>query len=341
MLASGHPGVLEPVRRITHHTGYADHCAGSGRCRSVFSVFREPHDDRPTPVLDCGSCPAGGCVLDPPGERTACHRSSPLHEPRRVSRADHDLVARRAEVLRPGFTLSYAFNHAEAIRAFRQATAIDASCAMCYWGVAFALGPNINAPITEEAAKEAYAAIEQARSAGGQGASERERAYIDALAKRYVADPRAERPPLDAAYAEAMRERWRSGFPDDLDAATLFAQSLMDTSPWNYWNTDGTPRAFTAEVLGALESVLKREVRSRRRDPPLYPRRRSVARSRARRSLRRPAGGARSRRRPPRAHARAHLPAHRPLSTTRRSRTRTPSKADDAVFRRRSRVRAT
>ena len=156
-----------------------------------------------------------------------------------------------------GVRLSYAFNHGEAIRAFKQAIALDASCAMCFWGVAFALGPNINAPITEAAATEAYQAIEEAKKLGG-SATERERAYIDALAKRYVADPRAARGPLDAAYAAAMRELARR-FPDDLDASTLFAQSLMDTSPWNYWALDGTPREFTTEVLDALESVLKRQ----------------------------------------------------------------------------------
>jgi tetratricopeptide (TPR) repeat protein len=156
-----------------------------------------------------------------------------------------------------GVRLSYAFNHGEAIRAFKQAIAIDGSCAMCFWGVAFALGPNINAPITEPAATEAYQAIEQARKLAG-NITDRERAYIDALAKRYAADPRAARPPLDAAYAEAMRALAQR-FPDDLDAATLFAQSLMDTSPWNYWNIDGTAREFTGDVLAALESVLKRQ----------------------------------------------------------------------------------
>ena len=156
-----------------------------------------------------------------------------------------------------GLTLSYAFNHAEAIRSFRQGIALDPDCAMCYWGVAFAYGPNINAPITEEAAKEGFAAIEQARMHAA-GASDAERAYIEALAKRYVADPKAERPPLDKAYADAMREVVKK-YPDDLDAATLFAQSLMDTSPWNYWDQQGNPREFTNEVLSSLESVLARD----------------------------------------------------------------------------------
>ena len=156
-----------------------------------------------------------------------------------------------------GLTLSYAFNHAEAIRAFRQAPALDPECAMCYWGIAFALGPNINAPITEDAAKEAWQAIEQARAVAA-GAPEKERAFIEALAKRYAADPKAERAPLDRAYADAMREV-SAHFPDDLDAATLFAQSLMDTSPWNYWEKDGSPRQFTNDVLASLESVLARK----------------------------------------------------------------------------------
>src|SRR6185295_8161079 len=156
-----------------------------------------------------------------------------------------------------GLTLSYAFNHAESIRAFRQAAALDPKCAMCYWGIAFAFGPNINAPITEEAAKEAWQAIEQARAAAA-GSSEKERAFIDALARRYTADPKAERPPLDRAYAEAMRGV-TTRFPDDLDAATLYAQSLMDTSPWNYCEKDGSPRQFTNDVLASLESVLARK----------------------------------------------------------------------------------
>jgi tetratricopeptide (TPR) repeat protein len=156
-----------------------------------------------------------------------------------------------------GFTLSYAFNHAEAIRAFREAARFDPSCAMCYWGVAFALGPNINAPITEEAAKEAWTAIEQARALASK-ASDKERAYIEALAKRYTADPKAERAPLDRSYADAMRDLAKR-FPDDLDATTLFAQSLMDTAPWNYWEKDGSARPFTSEVLASLESVLSRK----------------------------------------------------------------------------------
>jgi tetratricopeptide (TPR) repeat protein len=171
----------------------------------------------------------------------------------------HPITTKVAEAQRyfdQGLALCYAFNHAEAIRSFRQAIELDPACAMCYWGVAFALGPNINAAITEEAAREAYQAVQQARHAAG-GASDKERAYIEALAERYVGDPKAERPPLDKAYADAMREVMRR-YPDDLDAAVLFAQSLMDTSPWSYWDQEGRPHPLTNEVLGALEAVLAR-----------------------------------------------------------------------------------
>ena len=183
---------------------------------------------------------------------------APLYD--NLGNLHHEITTSSPEAQRyfnQGLTLSYAFNHAEAIRSFKQAIAIDPDCAMCYWGVAFALGPNINAPITPEAAKDAFEAIGQARQRSAK-ASEKEKAYIEALSKRYASDPKADRPPLDAAYAAAMRGVSQK-FPDDLDATTLFAQSLMDTSPWNYWNADGSPREFTTDVLASLESVLKRK----------------------------------------------------------------------------------
>ena len=190
-----------------------------------------------------------------PGPAPAAAAKAPLHD--NLGSHHTAITAATPEVQRyfnQGMTLSYAFNHAEAIRAFKQAAALDPRCAMCFWGVAYALGPNINAPITEDAAREAFAAIGQARAQAAH-VTDRERAYIEALARRYAADPKAERPPLDRAYADAMRAMVKQ-FPDDPDAATLFAQSLMDTAPWNYWTLDGQPREFTNEVLAALEGVL-------------------------------------------------------------------------------------
>ena len=212
-------------------------------------------DARVLPALAAAAFVAA--CANPPASETAATPAVPLYD--NLGAYQFPVTTSSPEAQRyvnQGVTLSYAFNHAEAIRSFRQAIALDPSCAMCYWGVAFALGPNINAPITPEAAKEAFAAIGDARSHAG-GASDRERAYIEALARRYTADPAAPREPLDRAYADAMRAL-ADRFPDDLDAATLFAQSVMDTSPWNYWNLDGTPRPQTGEVLSRLESVLAR-----------------------------------------------------------------------------------
>ena len=153
-----------------------------------------------------------------------------------------------------GIRLYYAFNHAEAIRAFAEAARLDSSCAMCHWGIALAHGPNINAPMDSASALAAYQAAGEARRRAS-NVSARERALIDAVATRYAATPPADRAPLDSAYSRAMAEVARQ-FPDDRDAAVLYAESVMDLSPWNYWNKDRSPRAGTRELLAALDRVL-------------------------------------------------------------------------------------
>jgi tetratricopeptide (TPR) repeat protein len=153
-----------------------------------------------------------------------------------------------------GLRLYYAFNHQEAIRAFEEAARLDPQCAMAPWGIALALGPNINAPMEDEAARAAYAAIQKALKLA-KNASPRERALIDALSKRYAAVPPKNRAPLDQAYAAAMRDVVRE-YGDDLEARTLFAESLMDLSPWDYWTRDGKPRDQTREILTQLEHVM-------------------------------------------------------------------------------------
>jgi tetratricopeptide (TPR) repeat protein len=155
-----------------------------------------------------------------------------------------------------GLNLVYGFNHAEAIRSFRDALTLDPACAMCYWGIAVALGPNINARMADEAVPNAYEALQQAL-ARAPSASPVEQAYIQALAARYAPAPVANRAPLDRAYADAMREVTRR-FPDDLDAATLFAEALMDLSPWRYWTRDGEPTEYAPEIVATLESVVAR-----------------------------------------------------------------------------------
>ncbi len=127
---------------------------------------------------------------------------------------------------------------------------------MAWWGVAIAYGPNINKPMDPADAPKAWEAVAKARELAG-GASDVERALIDAISKRYAEKPPEDRAPLDHAYADAMRELVKR-FPDDLDATTFFAESLMDLSPWDYWTKDARPKPETQEMLAALESVIKR-----------------------------------------------------------------------------------
>jgi tetratricopeptide (TPR) repeat protein len=155
-----------------------------------------------------------------------------------------------------GLIFAYGFNHAEAGRSFREAARLDPNCAMCYWGIAFVLGPNINAPMSDAAVPEAFAALQKALELAPT-ASKVEQAYIQALAKRYAPKPVKDRTPLDQAYANAMRELSQR-YPEDLDAVTLFAEALMDLSPWNYWTKDGQPTTYTNEIVATLESVMKR-----------------------------------------------------------------------------------
>lgn len=154
-----------------------------------------------------------------------------------------------------GLNLSYAFNHAESGRAFREAARLDPDCAMAYWGQALVLGPNVNAAMDPADEPKALEAIQKA-SALKARASAREVALIDALAQRYSGKP-ADREARDRAYNAAMREAQRQ-FPDDLDIATLYVESLMDTRPWNYWTRDGLPHDRIAEAIALTERVIAR-----------------------------------------------------------------------------------
>lgn len=156
-----------------------------------------------------------------------------------------------------GLRLTFAFNHAEAARAFRAAQRLDPNCAMCYWGEALVLGPNINAPMFPEAVAPAAAASAKAVKLA-RSASPPEQALIRALARRYDPKPPANRAPLDQAYADAMADAARR-FPDNDNIQVLYAEALMDVSPWDYWEAGGaTPKARTAAMVPALERVLAR-----------------------------------------------------------------------------------
>lgn len=156
-----------------------------------------------------------------------------------------------------GLTLVFAFNHEEAARAFRRASELDPQSAMAFWGIALALGPCINLDVDPPHEKAAYEAVQKALSLAP-GATPRERDYILALAKRYSSDPKVDLRKLDAEYANAMRELSKR-YPDDLDAATLYAESLMDLHPWKLWSLDGRPTEGTEEIVVVLESVLRRD----------------------------------------------------------------------------------
>jgi tetratricopeptide (TPR) repeat protein len=177
-----------------------------------------------------------------------------------MGRLHHPIATRSPEAQRffnQGLTLVYAFNHDEAIRSFQKAAAIDPQSPMPLWGIALALGPNINLDIDLERGKAAYDAVQRALVLATRAPAV-ERAYVNALVKRYSNDPRADVKALAVQYRDAMRDLSRA-YPNDLDAATLYAESLMDLHPWQLWSSDGTPTEGTTEIVEVLESVLKRD----------------------------------------------------------------------------------
>jgi tetratricopeptide (TPR) repeat protein len=156
-----------------------------------------------------------------------------------------------------GLTFLYAFNHDAAYWSFLRAAESDSNMAMAYWGMALALGTNINIEITPKRSEVAYHAIQKAIQLSADG-PENEKRYIQALAKRYSKDPQADRKQLAQDYNQAMRELSHQ-YPDDLDAAVLYAESILDLNPWNQWSTDGKPLEGTMEAVKILESVLQRD----------------------------------------------------------------------------------
>ncbi|WP_457322934.1 hypothetical protein [Roseateles sp. P5_E11] len=156
-----------------------------------------------------------------------------------------------------GLRLSFAFNHAEAQRAFQAAQKLDPGCALCFWGEALVLGPNINVPMQAEANAPAWTALARAVALKDK-LPPRERVLIEALQQRYAAEPPADRSALDAAYADAMK-RVAAQFPGEDLMQVLYAEAAMDTQPWDYWEAAGAkPKGRTADIVAALETVLKR-----------------------------------------------------------------------------------
>src|SRR6266566_3974853 len=227
-------------------------------------------------LLTCAVALALACASGRPGERTAKGQAASLPgSPASPAPADDAIVldglgTHRRSVTHAspdaqrwfdqGLNVVFAFNHDEAIRAFTKAAALAPACAMAHWGVAYANGPHINnTQVDTEHAGAAWAALQRAQAAAPK-ASPVEQALIAALAKRYANPQPADRAPLDAAYAEAMRSV-RAAFPDDADVAALAAEAEMDVHPWNYWKADGTPQPWTPEIRRVVEAGLAIDAR--------------------------------------------------------------------------------
>ena len=154
-----------------------------------------------------------------------------------------------------GLALSYAFNHAAADFAFTEATIYDPDCAMCYWGSALVLGPNVNANMVPGNAPRAFGLARTAKKLSD-NVSAKERMLIDALQQRYLAIEPKDRASLSEAYADGMREVMRA-FPKDAHIATLVAESMMDVHPWDFWDTEGIARPWTTEITDTIETALE------------------------------------------------------------------------------------
>lgn len=155
-----------------------------------------------------------------------------------------------------GLMLTFGFNHDAAERSFLKAAELDPGCAMCWWGASLVLGPHVNSGMDPARNEAAWDRLRRAQVAA-ENAPAHEQAYIRALAARYTEQPPEDRRPLDEAYAAAMEELVRA-YPDDLDAAMLHAEALMNLQPWDYWDAAGQPKGNTAEIVSRLESIIER-----------------------------------------------------------------------------------
>ncbi|WP_205478953.1 hypothetical protein [Sphingomonas arenae] len=225
--------VLDPLKQIRFR-------CGGGRERGALIRARLQL------ALASGALPADGAAAAPLIEGLSAVRY-PITAANEQAQAYFD----------QGLALAYGFNHDAAVRAFRTAQNLDPSCAMCFWGEAYARGPNINAPMDPQAVERTMTVLQRALALRDR-ASEKERALIDALSTRYTADPNADRSALDKAYADAM-DQVAARFPQDDDIAILAAEAAMDTQPWDYWESDRrTPKGRIGATIARVEQVLAR-----------------------------------------------------------------------------------
>ena len=201
--------------------------------------------------LCCTAFAQDHSIHNPPKPATLMSGLGDLHHP--VSTRNPEAQ----QFFDQGLRLIYAFNHDEAARSFQRAAELDPKLAIAYWGIAEAVGPNYNDPASDDRFKQAHEAIQKAVDLSA-NASPSEQAYIQAMALRFPAEPNPDRRKSAEVYHAAMREVVKV-YPDDLDAATLFAESGMDLHPWGLWHHDGTPEAGTEEIVATLESVIRRD----------------------------------------------------------------------------------
>ena len=208
-------------------------------------------------ILGAGcSSPAPQPASTPPPSPAPAVKVEPLS----FGRHHHAIRTSNPEAQRmfdQGLAQAFGFNHEAAIRSFERAAELDPSAAMPLWGKAWALGPNYNLDIDDARAAAAYEALTKAQSLAAAG-PDHEKAYIDALAARYSADPKADRAALARAFSQAMGALSKR-FPDDVDAAVIYAESLMNLTPWKLWTADGRPTANTEQIVEVLEAVLSRQ----------------------------------------------------------------------------------
>lgn len=230
-------------------------CIGAGALSAVACQTTTPPAQpaaAPSAASSESSAPGAAASSGSADSAPASQRGAPLFD--NLGNFKRTVSTSSAEAQRyfnQGMTLTYGFNHAEAGRSFREAARLDPQCATCWWGAALVLGPNINLPMSDSDVPEAYAASRKALALID-NETPVERALINALQKRYAENASGDRAALDLAYANAMREVARQ-FPDDADVQALFAESLLDLSPWDYYLPDGKPKPTTVEVVAAIE----------------------------------------------------------------------------------------
>ena len=198
-------------------------------------------------LLSLGACQATGSSSNVP----VPYRIGPVHRPVSTSSAEAQTWFDR------GLALTFGFNHEEAIVCFERAAELDPSCAMAYWGKAYALGTNYNSPtMTAEASEAAYVALQRALELAVD-ATPVERDLIEALRARYAWPAPEDRAPLETAYADAMRAL-HAKHPDDPAVTALTAEALMQLRPWQLWSHEGVPAPITVEIRAVLEAGLER-----------------------------------------------------------------------------------